>query len=271
MRTGGYQEGAMNCRAKNVFLTPVIIFLSARLYAAPNFAPDKGDAPHWSYSGPEGPEHWGDLDPAFALCKNGKEQSPIDAREELNSDLQPIHFEYGPVPLKIVNNGHTIQINVKSGGGITIDGAQYQLVQFHFHKPSEEAIDGKHFDMVAHLVHQDVKGKLAVVAVLLKSGKENPILQSLWNNLPADEGEEHAPANVAVNVASLLPANQNYYTFAGSLTTPPCSEGVTWYVLKSPVQVSPAQIAVFGKLFPMNARPIQPTNSRQILESGFKK
>jgi carbonic anhydrase len=271
MRTFEHQEGGTNCRMKNAFLIPVIFFLSALLYAAPNFAPDEGDAAHWSYSGSEGPEHWGDLGPAFALCRNGKEQSPIDIREPHNSDLQPIHFDYSPVPLKIINNGHTIQINVKTGGGITIGGAQYQLVQFHFHKPSEEAIDGKHFDMVAHLVHQDAGGKLAVVAVLLKSGKENLLIRSLWNNLPAEEGKEYSPGIVTVNVASLLPADQSYYTFAGSLTTPPCSEGVTWYVLKSPVQVSASQIAAFGKLFPMNARPIQPTNSRQILEGGFKK
>jgi carbonic anhydrase len=261
----------MSCRVKNAFLISVLIFLSGLLYAAPNFAPDEGHAAHWSYSGPEGPDHWGDLDPTFALCKNGKEQSPIDIHEMHNSNLQPIHFDYLPVPLKIINNGHTIQISVKSGGGITIGSAKYQLVQFHFHKPSEEVINGKHFDMVVHLVHQDVGGKLAVVAVLLESGKENPVLQSLWNNLPADKGKEQAPGNVTVNVASMLPVNQNYYMFAGSLTTPPCSEGVTWYVLQSPVQVSAAQVAAFGKFFPMNARPIQPTNSRQILESAFKK
>lgn len=125
--------------------------------------------------------------------------------------------------------------------------------------------------MVAHLVHQDAGGKLAVVALLLKSGKENLLIRSLWNNLPAEQGKEYSPGIVTVNVASLLPADQSYYTFAGSLTTPPCSEGVTWYVLKSPVQVSASQIAAFGKFFPMNARPIQPTNSRQILEGGFKK
>ncbi len=261
----------MICRVKNAFLIPVIFFLSALLYAAPNFAPGKGGAPHWSYSGPEGPEHWGDLDPAFVLCKNGKEQTPIDIRGAHDSDLQPIHFDYRPVPLKVINNGHTIQINVKSGGDVTIGGAQYQLVQFHFHKPSETAINGKYFDMEVHLVHQDEGGKLAVVAILLKNGKEDPFVQTLWSNLPPEEGKEYAPGNVTVNVGSLLPADQNYDTFAGSLTTPPCSEGVKWYVLKSPVQVSAAQIAAFGKLFPMNARPIQPTNSRQILESGLKK
>jgi carbonic anhydrase len=261
----------MNSRVKNVFQISVIIFLSSLLYAIPNYVPGEGHAPHWSYSGPEGPDNWGDLDPTFALCKNGKEQSPIDIKESHESDLQPIHFEYLSVPLKIVNNGHTIQINVKSGGGITIGGAKYQLVQFHFHKPSEEAINGTHFDMVIHLVHQDAAGKLAVVAVLLKSGKQNPVLQTFWNNLPADKGKEHAFRNMKVNASGLLPVDQNYYTFAGSLTTPPCSEGVTWYVLRSPMQVSADQIAAFGKLFPMNARPIQPQNSRQILASGFKK
>jgi carbonic anhydrase len=261
----------MNCRAKNALLIPVIVFLSALLYATPNSAPDEGGAAHWSYSGPGGPDHWGEFDPNFALCKNGKEQSPIDIHDAHSADLQPIHFEYRPTPLRIINNGHSIQMNVNSGGGFRIGGAKYELVQLHFHKPSEEAIDGTHFDMVVHLVHQDAGGKLAVIAVLFKSGKENPVLQTLWNNLPADVAKEHAAGNVAVNLADLLPDDQNYYTFAGSLTTPPCSEGVTWYVLQSPVQVSAAQIATFGKLYPMNARPIQPTNSRQILESGFKK
>ncbi len=261
----------MNCRMKIAFLIYVLIFLCTPLYANPNSPSDEGHTPHWSYSGPDGPDHWGDLDPTFALCKNGKEQSPIDIHDAHDSALQPIQFDYLPVPLKIINNGHTIQISVKSGGGITIGGAKYQLVQFHFHKPSEEAINGKHFDMVVHLVHRDEGGKLAVVAVLLKNGRENPALQLLWNNMPADKGKEHAPENVMVNVAGLLPVNQNYYTFAGSLTTPPCGEGVTWYVLQSPVEVSGAQIAAFGKLFPMNARPIQPTNNRQVLGSGFKK
>ncbi|MGH9453464.1 MAG: carbonic anhydrase [Terriglobia bacterium] len=230
-----------------------------------------GAHPHWSYTGQGGPAHWGGLEPGFALCKDGKRQSPIDIRGARQADLRPIRFEYQPTPLRIIDNGHSIQINIKSGGGITMGGKQYSLVQFHFHKPSEEEIGGKQFAMVAHLVHQEATGNLAVVAILFKSGQENPFIQVLWNHLPPAKGKEYAPAHVTVNVADLLPGNQSYYTFAGSLTTPPCTEGVTWYVLKSPVEISAAQIAVFGKLYPNNARPIQPANGREILESRFQR
>jgi carbonic anhydrase len=254
------------------FLILATVMLSTFLCAHDAFAQEHAAAhPHWSYTGQGAPAHWGDLDPGFELCEGGKRQSPIDIHGARTADLQPIQFDYMPLPLKIINNGHSIQVNVQSGGGIKIGGTQYSLVQFHFHKPSEEEVGGKQFDMVAHLVHRDVAGNLAVVAVLFKSGKENPSIQTLWNNLPPDEGKEYAPRNVKENVSDLLPADQNYYTFAGSLTTPPCTEGVTWYVLRSPVEISPAQIAAFGKFYPNNARPLQPTNGREILASHFKK
>jgi carbonic anhydrase len=230
-----------------------------------------GAHPHWSYTGPGRPAHWGDLEPDFAVCKDGMRQSPIDIRNTRRADLQPIHFEYKPVPLTIIDNGHSIQINVKSGGGFTIGREQYSLVQFHFHRPSEEEIDGKQFDFVAHLVHRDAAGHLAVVAVLFRSGRENSFIQTLWNDLPSKKGTESAPKSATINVADLLPGDQAYYTFTGSLTTPPCTEGVKWYVLKSAVELSARQIAVFAKLYPNNARPIQPANGREILESSFSK
>ncbi|MGA2608537.1 MAG: carbonic anhydrase family protein [Terriglobia bacterium] len=232
--------------------------------------PATAPAHHWSYSGPGSPAHWGDLDPDFALCKDGKRQSPINIKKARKADLPPIQFDYKPTPLRIVNNGHSIQINYGPGSTIMIGGKQYMLVQFHFHRPSEEEIGGKHFEMVVHMVHKDDAGNAAVVAVLLKSGNESPFIQKLWDNLPKEADKEMVVTNVTVNIAELLPANQNYYSFAGSLTTPPCSEGVSWYVLKTPVEVSARQVAAFAKFYPDNARPIQPTNGREIWESNSR-
>lgn len=227
-----------------------------------------GDQEHWSYSGPGGPEHWGDLETGYSVCKTGTRQSPIDIQEAKPGDLPDIHFNYQVSPLRIINNGHTIQINYESGSSITIGDKQYSLVQFHFHHPSEEKIAGKQFDLVAHLIHKDPQGNLAVVAILFQSGQTNPFLDLLWKYVPKDIGREAANKKVNLNVADLLPADHSYYTFAGSLTTPPCSEGVTWFVLKNTVELSPEEISTFAKWYPVNARPIQPTNEREILESG---
>lgn len=230
-----------------------------------------GHAPHWSYSGPDGPDHWGDLDPAWNACKDGKRQSPINIEGAKKSDLPAIQFDYKPSPLKIINNGHTIQINYDAGSSISVGGKQYSLVQFHFHRPSEEKIHGHQYDMVIHLVHKDSAGNLAVIGLLVKSGKENPVIETLWKNLPKEVGKETPVAGVTVNATDLLPADHNYYSFAGSLTTPPCSEGVAWMVFEAPVEFSAAQIDTFGKIYPMNARPTQPTNGRGIDESSLKK
>jgi carbonic anhydrase len=221
----------------------------------------------WTYVGEEGPKHWGDLKPDYKTCKLGQQQSPIDIRDAKKSELPPIQFDYKPSPLKIINNGHTIQVNYAPGSTITVGDKHYELKQFHFHHPSEEHINGKAYDMVIHLVHADSEGHLAVVAVLLKKGSVNPAIQKLWDNLPAVEGKEQAPAGVEINAAALLPQPLGYYTFAGSLTTPPCSEGVTWLVLKSPEEISAGQIEAFAKLYPHNARPIQPLNGRPVEQS----
>lgn len=220
----------------------------------------------WSYSGSEGPEHWSDLGPQNALCKTGHEQSPIDIQDAEKGEAEPITFDYQPSNLDIANNGHTIQISYAPGSKISVDGKDYEVVQFHFHHPSEERIHGRRYDMVAHIVHKDTEGHLAVVAVLMQSGQENPFLWNLWAHLPATPGQELTPRDVSINLADLLPAGKSYYTFMGSLTTPPCSEGVRWFVLKSPVEVSPGQLAAFAKLYPNNARPAQPINGRKIEE-----
>jgi len=219
---------------------------------------------HWAYGGHVGPGEWGTLDKAFATCKLGKVQSPIDIRGPKAADLPAIKFDYKPSPLRVIDNGHTIQVNYAPGSSIEVGGTRYELVQFHFHKPSEEKINGKSHDMVAHLVHKGADGKLAVVAVLLDKGGANPAIDAIWKNLPKEKEKETAAANVVVDAATLLPADKGYYTFQGSLTTPPCSEDVRWLVLKTPVKIAEGEIAAFGKLYPMNARPTQPLNGRAI-------
>lgn len=223
--------------------------------------------PHWAYKGSGGPRHWGALDPAFATCSNGHQQSPIDIRDAQKTELPALKFDYNAVPLSIIDNGHTVAINYAPGSTLTVGDKVYKLTQFHFHHPSEEHINAKGFDMVAHLVHQSADGHLAVVAVLFKLGAPNPLLGTLWKNIPQEKEKTVALASVSINVKDLLPADLGYYTFAGSLTTPPCTEGVTWFVLKNAATLSTQQLARFAKLYPANNRPIQPSDAREILES----
>ena len=225
-------------------------------------AADEG-ADHWAYSGATGPSHWGEI------CTAGKEQSPIDIRtaEAKGEDLPALAFDYQPGPLRIVDNGHSIQVDVAQGSTLSVGGARYSLVQFHFHAPSEETIDGRHHAMVVHLVHRGAEGNLVVVAVPLSAGAANPELRSLWQHLPHEKEHEEAPARVTIDPSRLLPAERAYFTYAGSLTTPPCTEGVRWLVLKSPTFVSAEEIARFAKLYPGNARPVQPLNGREVLAS----
>jgi carbonic anhydrase len=218
---------------------------------------------HWSYGKHGGPSEWGGLDHAFASCQVGKVQSPIDIRAAKAADLPPIEFDYKPAPLKLIDNGHTIQVNYPPGSSIDVGGTRYELVQFHFHKPSEEKIDGKAHAMVAHLVHKGGDGALAVVAVLLDKGQDNPVLRAIWSNLPKQKEKEVA-ASATIDAAALLPADKGYYTFPGSLTTPPCSEGVRWFVLKTPMTLAASELTAFAKLYPMNARPTQPLNGRAV-------
>jgi carbonic anhydrase len=218
---------------------------------------------HWSYGKHNGPAEWAHVDPAFATCKLGKEQSPINIRGAKVEDLPAIHFDYKPSPLKLIDNGHTIQVNYAPGSSIEVGGARYELVQFHFHKPSEEKIDGRSHAMVAHLVHRNAEGKLAVVAVLLDKGGANPTIDAILKNLPKEK-ERETTVDAVVDAAALLPRNKGYYTFEGSLTTPPCSQDVRWFVLKTPMRIADSEIASFGKLYPMNARPTQPRNGREI-------
>lgn len=224
-------------------------------------------APHWSYGTDGGPSEWARLKPEFATCGTGQRQSPIDIREGIRVELEPIKFDYRPAGFNVVDNGHTVQVNLGAGNAIEVNQRRYELVQFHFHRPSEERINGRQYDMVAHLVHKDLDGRLAVVAVLIERGGAHPVVQQVWNSLPLEKNDTMVgPA--PLNPALLLPQDKRYYTYMGSLTTPPCSEGVLWMVLKQPVSLSDEQLAIFARLYPMNARPIQSASGRLIKESN---
>jgi carbonic anhydrase len=230
-------------------------------------SPAQDSHPHWSYGGEQGPKHWGQLDPTYATCAGGHAQSPIDIKHPKPADLPPLKFDYDSVRLNIINNGHTIQVNYTPGSTLTVGDKTYTLRQFHFHHPSEEHINGRGFDLVAHLVHDDGSGHLAVVAVLFKVGSPNALLDTVWRNIPTQAEKAVDVPTVSLNVKELLPADHGYYTFSGSLTTPPCSEGVTWYVLKNQSTLSADQVATFAKLYPRDARPIQPLYGREVLET----
>lgn len=222
---------------------------------------------HWGYEGAEGPANWAKLNPAWKTCEAGKRQSPIDIRDGIGVDLTPIEFNYTPTYFRILNNGHTVQVSVGRGSRIEVMGRSFDLVQFHFHRPSEERVNGRGFEMVAHLVHRDLDGRLAVVAVLIERGQPHSLVQTLWNNLPLEQHHDYAPPGVSIDPRNLLPASPDYYTYMGSLTTPPCSEDVLWMVMKEPIQLSDDQIAIFARLYPNNARPVQPSNDRLIKAS----
>jgi len=228
-----------------------------------------GDAAHaqWDYAGSGGPETWGQMKPEFARCSSGLRQSPIDIRDGIKVNLDPVQFDYKPSAFRVLDNGHTVQVNLGPGNSIDVGGRRYDLVQFHFHRPSEERINGRQFDMVVHLVHKDIDNRLAVVAVLLDRGSAHPLVQNVWNNLPLEKGDEVA-ARTTIDLNALLPTDRSYFTYMGSLTTPPCSEGVLWMVMKAPMPISSEQIGIFARLYPMNARPIQSVSGRLIKESN---
>jgi carbonic anhydrase len=224
--------------------------------------------PHWGYSGATGPEHWASEDPSFATCGSGKHQSPIDIEHAVVAPLPPIQFAYQPIPMTITDTGHSFQVNAPAGsGGITVGGARYELVQFHFHRPSEEEIHGHRQAMVAHLVHRNANGELAVVAVLIRKGASNAFLGSVFQHFPPQGTAEASVPGAMLNLGEFLPQQRGYYTFDGSLTTPPCTEHVRWFVLKSPVQASAEQLQQFAARYPHDARPVQSLNDRTVEET----
>jgi len=227
-----------------------------------------GKHAEWGYMGDKGPLHWGDLSGDFKMCKEGKIQTPIDIVPNKDVDLPPLKIDYKSASTTLIDNGHTVQVNVAKGSTLTIDGDKYRLIQFHFHVPSENNIEGDAFPLEAHFVHSTDDGKLAVVGVMFEEGDENPILKKIWNHFPSLKRGEEKPCELdAKEISSLLPEKRDYYRFMGSLTTPPCSEGVKWHLFKTPSTVSKEQIVQFFSLFGApNNRPIQPRNGRTIEE-----
>jgi carbonic anhydrase len=226
----------------------------------------------WSYERSRGPEHWGELDPTYAACRDGKEQSPVDTRNTKKARLPALRFEYESGPLKyLINNGKTIRVNYHDAPGkgnfLIVGERRYQLRQFHFHRPGEEYVHGKPYEMVAHLMHQADAGEIAGVVVLLKAGKANNTVRQIWEHMPTAEGKEQEVPGVQVNPLGLLPGDFAYYRYRGSLTAPPCTEGVAWFVLKTPAEISAEQINAFAALYPHDVRPPQPLNGRIIEES----
>ena len=240
--------------------------LSVLLSLAAIFANTLADEAEWGYTGDEGPEHWSEMSSEFALCAEGTAQSPIDISDAAEVDLVAIEFHYGVTGSSIVNNGHTIQSNVDPGSLIVYNGISYDLLQFHFHSPGEHTIDGEAAAMEGHFVHQDPKsGMLAVVGILLgESDQDNEAYAAIFDHMPSEAGEEMTMSEV-LSLMALLPDQRTYYTYQGSLTTPPCSEVVRWLLLDTPVELSAAQIDAFTAIYDGIARPTQPLGKRDLL------
>jgi carbonic anhydrase len=247
-------------RLHSVFLSiALILFFACSL---PTLA-DEGIAPQWGYEGDLNPSAWGKISRDFATCDSGRAQSPIDIIATVTGQPVQIAFNYQSSPLNVANNGHSIQVNYAPGSTVSLDGEKYQLLQFHFHTPSEHHIAGKAAAMEVHLVHRNAAGKLAVVGVMINEGKENQSIGKIWQSIPPT-GKVNALDNTRIDAANLLPLNKSYYSYTGSLTTPPCSEGVNWAVLTEPITISTAQIQEFKTLYPIDARPIRSKNTRKI-------
>jgi carbonic anhydrase len=204
--------------------------------------------------------------PEGDLCARGTRQSPIDIRDGIAVELEPIKFDYRAGGFNVIDNGHTVQVHVAPGNAIELTGRRYELRSFHFRRPAEERVNGRQFEMSVHLVHQDPEGRTAIVAVGLERGAAQPVVQQVWNSLPLEK-HETVPGLGALDPAALLPADRRYYTYMGSLTTPPCTEGVLWMVMQQPVPVSTQQIGIFARLYPNNARPVQQAAGRLIKQS----
>jgi carbonic anhydrase len=277
IRTGDLPAGAAPSEAK-VADKPKVVKVEAKPVEK------EVHAVHWSYiEGPGGPEDWGNISKDNLACSKGKTQSPININVDraVKSEQSPLEFLYRASALSIVDNGHTVMVNYGEGSNLMVDGRQYRLIQFHFHKPSEEAINGERTDMVAHLVHQHHDGNLAVVAVLMSTKppvspkkywwgsdevKGNALIQTLWNNVPLTKGKTEMPG-VTIDINQMLPADKSFFTYMGSLETPPCTENVLWFVMKTPIFVSEEQVQNFDRIYPMNARPLQPKGDRLIKET----
>jgi carbonic anhydrase len=239
-----------------------LIAASSMLFATPAFA--SSGAP-WGYEGATGPDKWGSLSHDYEACATGLQQSPIDIPSSAPVNASPIVIKYSPTVLNMINNGHTVQANVDPGSYIMLDGIRYDLLQFHLHDKSEHTFDGKNTDLEIHFVHKNAQGQLAVIGILIKRGAENAAYANIFKNLPAKENDTKKVDGVSLDLGALLPADHANYRYNGSLTTPPCSEGVKWVVMKNMIEVSDAQAKSFEALFKMNNRPTLALGARKFL------
>ena len=245
-------------------LTP-LIFISLLLNACSSTT-TPATPPHWAYEGEEGPSHWGELE-GYATCGDGTHQSPIDVNSPTEQDLTNISFHYQPSEVNILNNGHTVQVNYDAGSYIELDGTRYDVLQFHYHAPSEHTVNGESFPAEIHIVHKNAEDSLAVVGILLQEGTQNDAFSSFIDHLPSEKTDAK-DAGVTINASDFLPAIQTTYRYAGSLTTPPCTEGVQWLLMTAPVELSAAQLSTLESIFEANNRPVQPLGERTTIEDS---
>ncbi len=225
-----------------------------------------GGGRHWTYEGETGPAHWGELSPDYAACSKGKRQSPVDIANPVEAELPALKFNYKKSrELAVLNNGHAIQVNASKGNTLKAGKSEFELLQFHFHSPSEHTLNGKYYAMEVHFVHKDGAGNLAVVGAFIEEGKHNAAYDKIWRHMPKEAGKKKILLT-SYNTPELLPKNKDYYRYPGSLTTPPCTESVTWLVLKTPIQLSKKQIDEYRAVLNHTNRPVQPLNNRLILE-----
>lgn len=240
------------CIVKRIFTLLTVMGLSTAVWA---------DA-EWDYTQPE---QWSNLSQKYSAC-NGLNQSPINIERTVKAELEPLKFSYNTMIQAIENKGHTVQVDFAQGGELQLDGDTFVLKQFHLHSPSENLIKGKSYPLEIHFVHANAKGELAVVGMMFEQGTESQMLKHMWNRLPKKQGEK-VVLRMPQAVNQMLPKNLDYYRFSGSLTTPPCSEGVRWLILKDIQQASAKQISEFAKLMGHpNNRPVQSLNGRVVLE-----
>ena len=247
-------------------LSVLLVMLVLSSACAPQQA--ESTSHHWTYEGEEGPANWGEIDESYAACGTGKSQSPIDVASPSEQDLTNISFHYQPSAVNILNNGHTVQVNYDAGSYIELDNARYDVVQFHYHAPSEHTVDGESFPAELHIVHRNADGNLAVVGILLREGTENAAYQPFIGNLPTEKTDVK-DAGLKINAMDLLPSVGTTFRYSGSLTTPPCTEGVNWLLMTTPVDLSMGQLAALDSLFEGgNNRPVQPINDRPLIEDN---
>ena len=244
------------------------IAISAALVALAGFAVAQEAEVHWTYEGGSGPAAWHELDPDYVACGAGVEQSPVDIPTDVATvNTNDVVYQYQASEIEVLNNGHAIQVDYDEGSEAVIDGVPRQLLQFHFHSPSEHTFDGEHAALEVHLVHADAAGNLAVIGLLVVEGEANPVIDPLWSLLPTEVGGTLADESVEFDVAELLPDDLSYYSYRGSLTTPPCTEDVDWHVLATPLRISGEKIAAYRAILDGTARPTQPMGDRAFLDS----